>query len=556
MKSRSQSIQVAQNRQFDLVVIGGGIVGAGVAQDAAARGLSVALIEKDDFASGTSSKTTKLIHGGLRYLEQFEVKLTRELCQERGVLEQLAPHMVRDFSFVIPVPKEHPFFGLKAGLGLTVYDIVSWSPNGTPANYRHSRLSQAETIQAAPSLNKEKISGGLRYHDCITDDSRLVLEVVKSACHEGATAINYVEVTGFESQDSKLTSVTCRDRFNNSTFSVRAKAFVNAAGVWIDNICQMVDPNWPKHVLPSKGTHIIVPKSAFDCNTALLLPTDDGRYVFVVPWQNAVMIGTTDQAYTGDVNNPVPEEKEIEYLLDVVNSFSDGEKLTRASVVGSFAGLRPLIEMHGVNGAANTGKISREHFILVGPGQMIVLAGGKLTNYRLMATEVVDKVYATSLNELSYKPSRTRRIMLGGFNDRNDFLASTAAISVRGRKLGLEPATIEHLISNYGADAQGVFDILDREPQLNEKICPDFPCIMAEIVFSSAHEMAVSLEDLMLRRLRLGLLNQKQCLEAAPKVAELAGQILSWDNQRLSMELKALENYLGEHMQVACNANC
>jgi glycerol-3-phosphate dehydrogenase len=544
MKTRSQALQTLSNQEFDLAIVGGGIAGAGVAQDAAARGLSVVLIEKDDFASGTSSRTTKLIHGGLRYLEQFHFKLTRELCAERALLEQLAPHLVRDFSFIMPLVKDSPFFSLKAELGLTLYDLLSCSIAGAR---HHRRLSQKEVLESVPALSPHVFSGGLRFHDCITDDARMVLEVIKSACSAGAVAANYLEVTGFEQESGRVVGVSCHDRMDGQEIHIRCRVCVNATGVWSDELYQMLQPQWKSHVKPSKGVHIIVPSSAFETNTALFLPTRDGRYVFVVPWQRALMIGTTDRPYTGELDKPLPAADEIDYLLSVINGFSDSHRLNRSDIIGSFAGLRPLVATD-VPGS-DTSSMSREHVIFEGPGQVIGLTGGKLTNYRLMAGHVVDRVLA-KLPDRPQKQSRTRRIMLGGFKDKSDFLTSTAAISAKARRLNIEPATLDHLIASYGADAQLVVDIVEADPSLNQRICPDFPPIQAEVPFCVRHEMAVSLEDLLMRRLRLGILNQKQCLENAPAVAELMQVSLQWDDARVGHELAALERCLNEHLDL------
>jgi glycerol-3-phosphate dehydrogenase len=551
MKTRNQVLEVAALRQFDLVVIGGGIVGAGVAQNAASRGLSVLLLEREDFASGTSSRTTKLIHGGLRYLEQLRLGITRELCQERALLEQLAPHMVRDFSFILPLLKNDSFFAWKANVGLTVYDMLA---SGIGSSHRHTQISRKELLEYVPALSAKNVTGGLRFHDCITDDSRLVLEVIKSACNLGGLAINYFEGKGFETEGGKITAINCHDRYSGGDFTIRCRACVNAAGVWSDEVASMLSPDWKKRITPAKGTHIIVPPSALETNSALFLPTKDKRYVFVIPWQRALMIGTTDNLHTGSLEHPLPMSDEIDYLLSVINSYSS-KPIGKQDIVAAWAGLRPLVggeavEKNGSTKAVNTSKLSREHEIVVAPDGMIVVVGGKLTNYRLMADEVVDKALAELPPEISgaAKQSRTHRIMLGGWTDKTDFLTLTASIAAQARKLGIEPATLDHLIASYGTDAQAVIELVENEPGLNSRICPDFPPIMAEVVFCVLNEMAVSLEDLLCRRMRLGVTHQRQCLEAGPKVAMLIQSLLGWDNARTDLELQSLERMLQQHM--------
>ncbi len=546
MKPRSQAVEAASKIEFDLAVVGGGIVGAGIAQDAASRGLSVILLEKRDFASGTSSKTTKLIHGGLRYLEQLHFGLTRQLLHERALLEKLAPHMVRDFSFVLPILKQNRFFGFKAGLGLTLYDFLAMD---VIKDHRHTRLSPREVLESAPGLNHEEIVGGLRFHDCITDDARLVMEVVKSACQEGALAINYMEVTGFRVEAGRLVAIKCHDCYAGGDMEIRAKAYVNAAGIWSDKLMQMLDPAWHPRCSPAKGIHIMVPQSAFETNTALFLPTRDGRYVFVVPWQRAVMIGTTDTGYRGDNDNPLANVDEVDYLIEVVNTYAGTSRITRNDVIATWAGLRPLVGSPPSQSGKATGNVSREHLIYVGPYKVVGLLGGKLTNYRIMSDQVLMKVFEEHPQLAAQaKPGRTARIMLGGFSDKQDYLTATAHIAARARKLSIEPATLDHLIASYGKDADQVLTVVENDPQLAERVCPDFPPIMAEIPFSIVNESAMLLEDLLFRRMRMGLVHQGQCLDAIPKVARLVKVCLGWDEARAQIEIENTRSIINEHM--------
>src|SRR5262249_29763585 len=267
----------------------------------------------------------------------------------------------------------------------------------------------------------------------------------------------------FEHEDGRVRTLKCRDRYSGQEQVIRCRVCVNASGVWSDQLYQMIEPSWKSHVQPSKGVHIIVPPSAFETNTALFLPTKDGRYVFVAPWQRALMIGTTDRLYSGELDKPMPDLDEIDYLLSVINSFTETHKLNRSDIIGSFAGLRPLVQAD-VPGS-DTSSLSREHVIFEGPGQMIGLTGGKLTNYRLMAGHVLDKVIP-KLPDIEIKGSRTKRMMLGGFKDKAEFLSTTAAISVKARKLAIEPATIDHLVASYGADAQLIVDVVEADSTL------------------------------------------------------------------------------------------
>ncbi|MBX9691860.1 MAG: glycerol-3-phosphate dehydrogenase/oxidase [Cyanobacteria bacterium] len=555
MQARKLAIQLIQEREFDVAVIGGGIVGVGVAQNAASRGLSVAIVEKADFASGTSSKTTKLIHGGLRYLEQLDFRLTRELCQERGLLEQLAPQLVRDHSFILPISDTSKFFGFKARCGLTLYDLLGWNAQGLR---RHQRLTQKEVLGYAPSLSPDKVTAGLRFHDCLTDDARLVIEVLKSACERGAVAANYMEAKAFELESGRVARITLRDRYSGQDVVLKCKSCVNATGVWSDDLMSQIDPAWVKQVTPAKGVHLMLPASAFETNTALFLPTlmKDGRYVFVVPWQKAIMVGTTDTVYSGSLDAPLPQEDEIDYLLNVLNNYSRTTTVNRSDVTAAWAGLRPLVRGEETAKASNGSTaqlsgLSREHELIEGPGGIIGLIGGKLTNFRILANHVTEKLKGILPSEVSQamRDSNTDHIMLGGWNDKEDYLKSSAEISARARKAGIEPASLDHILRSYGKDALKIVEIVERDSLLNKRICPEFPPIMAEVAFSVKHEMAVSLEDVLFRRIRLALVHQEQCMVAAEQVARLVQALVGWDDNRRNLEVDSLCATLKEHLE-------
>ncbi|MGD9681799.1 MAG: glycerol-3-phosphate dehydrogenase/oxidase [Candidatus Obscuribacterales bacterium] len=553
MLSRSDALAAIKETEFDVVVIGGGIVGAGIAQDAASRGLKAVVVEKDDFSSGTSSKTTKLIHGGLRYLEQFHFRLTRELCHERALLEQLAPHLVKDFSFILPIVEKDRFFAMKARAGLTLYDILAGQLTSLK---RHEKLSRQVVLDTAPSLSPELIRGGLKFHDCITDDSRLVIEVLKSASEMGALCVNYLKATGIELENGLVSAVECHDRYSGTDITIRTRSCVNAAGVWSDQVARMTDSSWKSHVVPAKGVHIMVPQSAFETTSALFLPTRDHRYVFVVPWQKALMIGTTDTSFKGDVDNALPEPEEVDYLLGVVNEYTVGRALAREHVIAAWAGLRPLVGasdssmLKDASGheESTTSTLSREHHLFDGPANMVGLIGGKLTNYRILAGHVVDRILTSIPGGSTAGVSETGTTMLGGWGSKQGYLTTSAEISARARKLGIEPATLDHLIASYGACALEILDSVERDSYLNKRICPDFPPIMAEVVYVVKSEMAVSLEDILFRRIRLGLVHQEQTMEAVEKVARLVQGITGWDDQRTQMELEAVRRTLTGHM--------
>jgi glycerol-3-phosphate dehydrogenase len=568
MKNRSQVLEIAANREFDLIVIGGGIAGAGIAQDAASRDLSVLLIEKDDFAAGTSSKTSKLIHGGLRYVEKLRISRTRQVAGERALLTQLAPHLIRDFSFVLPIKKQKKILSWKAKLGLTLFDFLSASTN---PNHPHQNLTQKELLEAAPALTSPDLTSGVRFHDCLADDARLVLAVLKAACDDGANAINYVEVKGFAQGENGLTEVSCHDRYSGQKLRFRSKMCISAVGVWTDELLRLADPTWQKSTEFSKETHILVPPSAFETNNALLIPVENGRQISVIPWQRALLIGAHYATYTGDLNSPLPSKEDVQYLLDGVNNYGVARNLTMNDVVAAWSGVRPAARVsHSGAGDADVNSESaqgsqennqgnkkqgskreiKEHRIIDGPVGIVGLVGGKLSNYRLISEEVMDRAIKNATERklsLPNLPSRTKRTMLGGWKDKDDFLTLTAGIAAKARKLSLEPATLDHLIASYGKDAQLVVDIVEKQPVLCERICPDFPPIMAEVAYCVLTEMAVSLEDVLFRRIRLAAVHQIQCRDAASKVAGLMQNLLNWDDARAALELQTLEKTIDAH---------
>ncbi len=561
MKNRSQTLEIAAVREFDLIVIGGGIAGAGIAQDAASRDLSVLLIEKDDFAAGTSSKTSKLIHGGLRYVEKLKINRTRQIATERSLLAQLAPHLIRDFAFVLPIKKQKKILSWKAKLGLTIFDLLSAS---TSLHNRHQNLTQKELLEAAPALTSPDLVAGVRFHDCLTDDARLVLAVLKAACDEGASALNYMEVRGFSKAEKGLTEVLCHDRYSGQEMTFRSKMCVTATGVWTDELMKLVDPSWQKSTEFTKETHILLPPSVFETNNALLIPVENGRQISIIPWHRALLIGARYSPYDGDLNNPLPSSEDIQYLLDGVNNYGVSRKLTVHDVVAAWSGVRPSSKTNDIRDTDENSqsapdrkkqsnkKESKEHKIIDGPQGTIGVIGGKLSNYRLIAEEVVDRLLkkaGESNLSLPNLPSRTKRTMLGGWKDKDDFLTLTAGIAAKARKLALEPATLDHLIASYGKDAQMIVDIVERQPLLNERICPDFPPIMAEVAFCVLVEMAVSLEDVLFRRVRLASVHQIQCREAAPRVASLMQNLLNWDDARAALELQILEKTIDAHTE-------
>ncbi len=546
MEKRNQTLSGIETRVFDLVIIGAGIVGAGIALDAASRGLSVLILDKGDFASGTSGKTTKLIHGGLRYVEQYEFALCRELCNERSLLSHLAPHQVKDQSFIMPLMADSFTFNLKANIGLTIYDLIAsnWS-------HRHRKIKAKEVFEAAPVITSNSVVSGLRFYDCICDDTRFVLEVIKAANRFNAVALNYMEVMDCKNEDGNISKITVKDRCKSQLYNIQAYSVINASGVWSDQNLKNMDPAWENHVIPAKGTHIVLPQSAIDVNVALLLPSSDGRFVFVIPWQRSIIVGTTDISYDGPLDNPKGTAAEIEFLINEVNRYFENKKIALTDIRAVWSGLRPLVDdVKKSNSNSDTKSVSRKHIIIDSPNDTITVIGGKLTNYRIIASEVIDYLLKKkNILRPKIEKSVTHNIMLGGFTDKTDFLNSSASISARARKLGIEPATIEHLLSSYGKEAHNILDLIEAQSEFNKRICPDFPPIYAEIPYNIKNEMAISLQDIMYRRNRLAMVNQIQSYEAATNVARLMQNLIGWDDNRYKHEIAAFQNSLEENME-------
>jgi glycerol-3-phosphate dehydrogenase len=563
MKTRSQILELAARREYDLAVIGGGILGAGVAQDAASRGLSVIIVEKGDFACAASGQSAKLIDGGLHYLERGQVRWAQQITTEQSLLEQLAPHLVREQSFVLPLLSERPLLGLKATAGLFLYDYLATS-TGKP---RHKRLNAHEVVDAVPALAQSKVGGGLQFVDAITDDARLVIEVIKSAAAAGAHALNYMEVTAIVRKDNKTWELTCHNRYSGKRATFSAKACVNAAGIASDAVSQLVDPNWKKRFEQTRAVRFILPSSAYETNTAFYLPLDKGEYVFVIPWQRALIAGTTAARSVTNTNGARSVTDEIEYVLSILNAYNAHRKVVRTDVIAAWVEER-LENKHPDGSQSSNGSrsnLAEKGFFpnftgaqVLGSKQwrlssgvagvfdcakgMVGVVSDTMTSYRYLARAAVDRLLQIDpgLAHAAVSPSRTERMMLGGWFDKQDFLTVTALIAARARKMSIEPSTIDHLVATYGKEAQQVLDLVEEQPYLNQRICPDFPPILAEVPYSVANEMAVSLEDLLYRRIRLGQLHHRQCLDAATKVARLVQEILGWEGKRIDAEIDAL----------------
>ena len=535
-RSRQASLTRFQRETFDVLIIGGGITGAGLALDAAARGLKAALVEKRDFAAGTSSRSTKLIHGGLRYLEQFDVALVREALLERSVLTHIAPHLVEAFPFVIPIYADgrrnydHPLI-MRAGLFL--YDLLAGRHNLA----RHRRLSKEEALRLAPQLDPTGLKGALLYYDARTNDARLVIEVIKAAHERGAAIANYSKVEGFlRNGDGKIAGARVADGLSGEQVDVRAEVTVNATGIWLEETIRLNADNrdgLSKKLRPAKGIHLTVSADRLRVGAAWLIPSLTGhRFYFVVPWQDRINIGTTDTDYEGGKDFPQAQPDEVAEILNAVNSYFPNANLDPTDVISAWAGLRPLISDAN---AKDTTKVSRKEEIIETSDGLVSIGGGKLTTYRLMAEQGIDRV----LNRLGQSSAEqtTKDIPVSGGQ------MSRVELELMAKELAnhydLPVETTRHLAFNYGSNFDAVIRLLLDDESLREPLVADLPMVKAEIVYTVRHEMAISLTDALARRTRLAMLAGEAVLKCAPVAAELMARELGWDAAEKTKQIEA-----------------
>lgn len=544
--------------EFDLLVVGAGITGAGIALDAVSRGLRTALIEKRDFAAGTSSRSTKLIHGGLRYLEHFDFALVREGLQERAILRRIAPHLVEPLPFLIPLyagRKRNYDYPLKIRAGLWLYDLLA---RGSGFE-RHRRLSREEALELAPQLDPEGLRGALLYYDARTEDARLVIEVVKEAASRGVEVANYTRLASLtQSPQGRVSGAQLVDEISGAEIAARARIVINATGVWSDEVRALAGKGAPgiRSVRPSKGIHLLLSKERLRVETAWLIPSlVSHRFYFVVPWEGRVLVGTTDTDYSGDLDAPRASTDEVSEILGAINSYFPAARLEAADVIATFAGLRPLV---GGGGGA-TSDVSREEQIIEEDG-LISIAGGKLTTYRRMAAKTVD-LAVRRLSESGHAdkvgPSRTERIALGEEDSNrpaNETAAKTEdAAMAEATAAGLAPDVAEHLAHVYGRGMERVIAIAREDEGLRERMVEDLPIIAAEIVHAARHEMAVKLTDALVRRTRLAILAGRESLACAGRTAALMASELGWSEQETARQIGLYEaEYAREYAPEKC----
>jgi glycerol-3-phosphate dehydrogenase len=531
---RDAALDALERERFDLLVIGGGINGAGIARDAALRGLRVALVEQSDFASGTSSRSSKLIHGGLRYLEQGEIHLVLEATRERERLRRLAPHLVRPIRFVYPIYAGGPVSKWKLNAGLWAYDLLAgiWNVR------RHRMLGAEAAHRAEPQLRTEGLHGAGEYWDCWTDDARLVLETLLSARDEGAVVVSYARVVGFVKENDRIVGARLSDRIGGRELTVRARAVVNAAGPWVDAVAAMDEPG-PPRLRPTKGVHVVVPRARIGHEAAIVLhAVQDGRIMFVIPWEACSLVGTTDTDHPDGAEPPTVEPEDVAYLLDTVNHYFPSARLTPHDVVSAFAGLRPLVAPPAGAGESPS-DVSREEEIFVSRAGLISIAGGKLTTYRLIASEVVDRVadrLVRTADGQGIGRSRTGSLPLPGGSTPPETLAAVAAAS-DGH--GVARDVIEHLAGRYGGRLDAVLGVVAKDRALGAPVIPSQPDPRAEVVAAVEGELAMTLEDVLRRRTQLALFDPAGGAAAADEVADLMAQRLGWSPEHARAAARA-----------------
>ena len=509
-------LESSKTEPFDFLIIGGGATGLGAAVEAAARGHSVALVESTDFAKGTSSRSTKLVHGGVRYLAQGNIGLVREALRERGRLRHNAAHLVRDLEFVVPAYDwwAGPYYGI----GLKVYDVLAGK-----LNLGSSKLiSRANALERIPTLEPEGLQGGVVYFDGQFDDSRLAVTLALTAADKGATICNYAPVKSLLHTGERVTGAVIHDLESGREIEIHAKAVINSTGVFTDSIRRMDDPEAKSVISPSQGVHLVLSKEFFPGNNALMVPrTDDGRVLFAVPWHGKVIIGTTDTPVPSIDAEPKPLEPEIEFLVSHAAKYLSKDP-TRADVLAVYAGLRPLVKASDSDG--NTAALSRDHTILLSRSGLITIVGGKWTTYRKMGEDVINK--AAPIAGLEVLPSPTPDMRLH----------AAPSIDASPDQIG---GSLEESLSMYGSDAAHVKAIAAQQPELAQPIHAKLPYIGAEIVWAVRQEMSRTLEDALSRRTRALLLDAKAALEAAPSVAAIMAKELGRDGAWQQAQLEA-----------------
>lgn len=510
--------QLSEESAWDVTVIGGGATGLGIALDSVIRGYKTLLVEQVDYSKGTSSRSTKLVHGGVRYLAQGNIDLVREALFERGLLANNAPHLVSNQAFIIPnYSRWNNYFYT---IGLKFYDFLS----GKLSFGKSKRISKKETISRIETIKSNNLFGGVEYHDGQFDDSRLAINIAQTCIENGATLLNYCKVTGLiKDEEGKVVGLNVRDEETVVTYKVYSKVVINATGVFTDEIMQMDNVNASDMVRPSQGVHLVLDSLFLPGNDAIMIPkTDDGRVLFLVPWHNKVVVGTTDTLIDSHSLEPVALEKEIDFIISTANRYLE-KKVSKSDIRSMYAGLRPLAASK--NRSEKTKEISRSHKIIIADSGLISITGGKWTTYRKMAMDTINKAIANGC--LPDRKCKTESLLIHGASDK---------------------VLEDNHLKVYGSDQDGITRLAGNDSMLGEKIHKDYPYIKAEVIWSVRYEMARTVEDILARRIRMLFLDARAAMASAPVVAELLAQELDRDSKWKAEQIRSFEDLASNYI--------
>ncbi|WP_316737459.1 glycerol-3-phosphate dehydrogenase/oxidase [Pedobacter aquatilis] len=508
---------IEDNILWDIIIIGGGATGLGTALDATTRGLKTLLVEQSDFAKGTSSRSTKLVHGGVRYLAQGDISLVKHALEERGLLQNNAAHLVDKEEFIIPC---YDWFSvIKYLSGLTIYDWLSGKYSFGKSKY----LSKSETLKLMPEIKSKGLKGAIRYFDGKFDDARLAINIAQTAINHGATLLNYTKVIALQKRDETIIGIETEDVLTGIKNIFKGKVIINATGVFVDDILKMNNPKSKNMVRPSQGIHIVLDKSFLNTESALMIPkTSDGRVLFAVPWHKHLLVGTTDTPIDEHSLEPKALKKEVDFILATASVYFN-RKPTEDDILSVFSGLRPLAAPTKTDGSS-TKEISRDHKLLISAKGLITITGGKWTTYRRMAEETVN--LAITHANLSATECITRTLKINGCRDFKD----------------------EHYLDIYGTDKPKIEALIEQNPELSEKLHPNFPYNKAEVVWAIENEMAETVEDILSRRLRVLFIDAKAAMEMAPVVASILAKALQanaeWERKQIEIFNNLAEGYI------------
>ncbi|NAW51398.1 FAD-dependent oxidoreductase [Elizabethkingia argentiflava] len=522
MKRKEELRKILQNQEWDFVIIGGGASGLGAALDATTRGFKTLLLESHDFAKATSSRSTKLVHGGVRYMAQGYIDLVKEALFERGLLAKNAAHLVKNQSFIIPNYTWWGGFYYK--IGLSIYDFLAGKLSLGKTKY----LNKAKTIEKLPNIEQKGLSSGVLYQDGQFDDSRLAINLAQTIVEKGGTAINYTKVVNLiKNENNKVTGVVAEDQFTKEHYKINAKVVVNATGVFTNEILTMNDPKHGKFVVPSQGIHLVLDQSFLKSNDAIMIPkTSDGRVLFVVPWHGRALVGTTDTLVAEPSFEPKALETEIGFVLQTAHQYLS-KKPTKEDVLSVFAGLRPLAAPK--DGSKSTKEVSRSHKVITSETGLITITGGKWTTYRQMAEDTIDK--AIEVHQLPKELSKTKNL------------------SIHGNMLAESVDRSNHLYV-YGSDIAKLKTLEKENPKFAEKIHPQHEFTVAEVIWAIRHEMAETIEDVLARRVRLLFLDARAAIDSAQKIAHIFANERDWNPQKIEQETKKFIALAQEYLLV------